>query len=363
MKKCVDYLIIKQTVERRDALSLPKIIAIGSIVVFTIIAVLAFVKNGNHDKQEYSCIARPQTTQEINIEPKSIESKDQNSKPQLKDKSASAVSEVVKEESKDVNETAQIEDQLPNDDKIDLLFATDGSKLPLVETITYSSRVPWLSGRPAWIADYASHFETSRHFIARSLNKKTDYFTQKVSPGDRFNVLKKDVSFHILIDLSRTKAWFYGIDQVTNKRYLLKSYNVGVGRKDLKRVSGYLTPIGKFQLGSKVAIYKPGIMGYFQDQQMEMIRVFGTRWMPFEKELGGCSDGARGYGIHGAPWINDPSSGKLVEEREKIGKYESDGCIRLFSEDIEEIFSIVVSKPTVIEVVNNFFDAKLPGEE
>lgn len=354
-------------------MSLPRIITIGSVVVFVMIASLALLKKSKRNEEGITCVAKPQTIQEISIEqellPASIPVKEKlpvKEKPPVKEKvavipppsapEAVAVKEVASSEE-------HKEENLPQDDKIDQLFATDSSKLPLVETITYSSRVPWLSGRPAWLADYASHFETSRHFIARSLNRKADYFTQKVSPGDRFNVLKNDVSFHIVIDLSRTKAWFYGIDGTTNKRYLLKTYKVGLGRKDPKKVSGFLTPLGKYQLGSKVAIYKPGTMGYFQDQQIEMIRVFGTRWMPFEKELEGCSDGAKGYGIHGSPWLNDPSSGKLVEERDKVGRYESDGCIRLFSEDIEEIFAIVISKPTVIELVNNFFDAKLPGVE
>ena len=51
---------------------------------------------------------------------------------------------------------------LPEVDRIQQLFAHDSSKLPIVETVSYTSRVPWLKGRPAWIADYASHFETSR---------------------------------------------------------------------------------------------------------------------------------------------------------------------------------------------------------
>jgi lipoprotein-anchoring transpeptidase ErfK/SrfK len=149
--------------------------------------------------------------------------------------------------------------------------------------------------------------------------------------------------------------WFYGIDDENHKKYLLKTYKVGLGRKDSKKPSSCLTPIGKYQLGGKVAIYRPGTMGYFQDRQIEMIRVFGTRWMPFEKEIANCSDNAKGYGIHGAPWRNDDTG--LVEEREKIGKYDSDGCIRLFSEDIEEIFAIVISKPTIVELVNDFKDA------
>ena len=321
-------------------MSLPKTIIIGAIALFGIIAFVGLVKKSK--KEKIAVVAKPLAIQEIAFE-----------KP----------SSFIKEEEKNLPEEISADKELPEADNIDLLLVTDSSKLPLVETITYTSRVPWLTGRHAWLADYASHYETTRHFIARSLNKKVDYYTQKVAPGDRFNVLKKDVSFYLLIDLSRSKMWFYGIDEKTAKRYLLKTYKVGLGRKDTKKVSGCLTPKGRYLLGSKVAIYKPGTMGYFQDRQIEMIRVFGTRWLPFEKEIEDCSDGAKGYGIHGAPWYNDPDSGKLIEDRDKVGKYESDGCIRLYSEDIEEIFAITISKPTIVELANDFAEAKIPGNE
>ncbi len=261
-------------------------------------------------------------------------------------------------------------------DRISQLFSLDSSKLPIVETLSYTSRVPWLKGRPAWIADYATHYETSRHFIARSLNSKgkkpmtangqvgPDYFSQKVSPGDRFNVLRKDlnVQFHLLIDLSRCRMWLYYLDLTSNERMLLKTYRVGLGRIDEMKASGYLTPAGKYQLGEKIAIYKPGTLGIFQDNKVEMIRVFGTRWIPFEKEVEGCTESAKGFGIHGAPWVAD-ASGQLVEDLGKIGTYDSDGCIRLSSADMEEIFAIIITKPTTVELVKDFRQAKLPGVE
>lgn len=258
----------------------------------------------------------------------------------------------------------QVLSDAPDVDRISQLFTLDSSKLPIVETISYTSRVPWLKGRPAWISDYASHYETSRHFIARSLNKKADYFTQKVGPGDRFNIFKKDakIQFHLLIDLAKSKMRFYYVDLNTNERTLLKTYKVGLGRADSQKKSGYLTPLGKYELGNRIAIYKPGTMGFFQDKKTEMVRVFGTRWIPFEKELDGCSEPARGFGLHGTPWLPD-AQGNLVEDRTKIGKYDSDGCVRLLQEDIEELFAIIITKPTTVELVRSFDEAKLPGVE
>lgn len=256
------------------------------------------------------------------------------------------------------------EEDFPEVDRVYQLFALDSSKLPIVETVSYTSRVPWLKGRPAWIADYANYYSTSRHFIARSLNRKADYFTQKISPGDRFNVFKKDknLRFHLLIDLSHSRMWLYYLDLDTNERMLLKTYRVGLGRPDGHKASGSLTPLGKYSLGDKIAIYKPGTMGVFQEKKTEMIRVFGTRWIPFESEVEGCTESARGFGIHGTPWMLD-ANGQLVEDLSKIGKYESDGCIRLASVDMEELFSIVITKPTVVEIVKDYREAKLPGHE
>ncbi len=252
--------------------------------------------------------------------------------------------------------------ELPSVDRIQELFSTGDKKLPIVETIAYESAVPWLKGRPAWIGDYASYYATSRHFIARSLNGKPDYFTQRVSPRKLFNVFRKDKNFqfYLLVDLSQCKMAFYYIDLDANERVLLKTYRVGVGKKT---AAGCLTPTGRYQLGDKIAVYGPGIMGLFHENQVEMIRVFGTRWLPFGKELGKTSEPKKGFGIHGAPWEFNQKENRWIEMRHTVGAYDSDGCIRMAFEDIEEIFSIVITKPTVVDIVRNFKEARLPGVE
>ena len=258
-----------------------------------------------------------------------------------------------------------IQESLPTIDRIHRLFTIGNNKLPIVETVTYSPRVSWLEGRAAWIADYAAYFNTSRHFIARSLNGKADYYTQKVSHGDRFNVFKHDkpIEFYLLCDLSRCQMHFYYLDFENDERVHLKTYPIGIGRRDATSPSGYLTPTGKYRLGTKVGIYKPGSMGMFQDNEAEMIQIFGTRWIPFGDELEGCTMGSRGYGLHGNPWLPDSDTGNLHECRDLIAKPESDGCIRLNQEDIEELFSIVITKPTTIDIVKSLEDAQLPGRE
>lgn len=253
---------------------------------------------------------------------------------------------------------------LPEADRTQEFFNLVEPKFPIVQTVTYKSRTPWQNGRPAWLSDYASHYSTSRHFIARSLNGKPDYFKQDVAEGDRFNVLHpdKNISFHLLIDTSRCKMWFYYIDNDSNERVLVKTYAIGLGRIDNTKPSGMLTPLGTYTLGSKVAIYKPKVAGFYNGEKVELIRVFGTRWIPFDKEVGECTAPAEKFGIHGVPWIQN-ERGELVEYVESLGKYESDGCIRLATEDIEELFAIIISRPTTVELVRDFYEAELPGEE
>jgi len=316
---------------------IPKVIAIGSLVLFLVIGVLAVFKKGVQKQpflvKEPSCEVCKEDTQ--------IEMKD-------------SVEEYLQ----------PVQDEVAQEevDQVWRLFTTDVQKLSFVETICYKSFVPWLKGRPAWIADYASHYSTSRHFIARSLNKKKDYYTQKVNFGDCFNVLKRDINFYLLIDLSRCKMWFYAHNLTKNHSVLLKTYKVGVGRFSSESHSGLLTPKGQFVLGDKVAVYKPGINGYFQGKKVELVRIFGTRWLPLIKKQNGEGDNLKGYGLHGAPWIYDEEGQSYVEDLATIGKYDSDGCIRLAQDDVEELFSVVITRPTIVEIVADFHYAKIPGE-
>lgn len=246
-------------------------------------------------------------------------------------------------------------------DRVEELFRTQGSHLPIVETITYKSHVPWLKGRQAWLSDYASHYHTSRHFLARSLNGKDDYFKQEVTEGSHFNVLRPDLrlQFNLVIDTTSCKLWLYYYDLDHNERGLIKSYTVGLGRPDSSSSSGLLTPLGAYTLGDKVAIFKPTTTGLHQGQKTQLIRVFGTRWIPFDEAIGTTTSSPKGYGIHGVPW-RDNGVGELIEDTSSLGDYASDGCIRLSTADVEEIFAIVITKPTVVELVREFRDALFP---
>lgn len=254
---------------------------------------------------------------------------------------------------------------LPEADFASRFFIRDAKQLPIVETIIYKSKVPWLQGRPAWLADYAAHYKTSRHFIARSLHGKKDYFKQDIAEGERINVLRPDTNleFHLVVDVPRCKMWFYYLDKDKNEKTLVKSYDVGLGRVDASTSSGYLTPIGKYSLGDRTSVYRGKTKVNYNGRDVDMVTVFGTRWIPFDSELEDCTAPSRGLGIHGCPWSTDPATGALVEDASGIGQHTSDGCIRLRTDEVEELFSIIVSRPTTVELVRDFADAKVPGTE
>ncbi len=322
-------------------MSLSRIFLFVSLLLFGAIGTVAIVKRSK--------------AKEVVSEPKVIEIDLATLTPQI---------EVKKEEVVEVApEPVVVVADTPDVDRVNLLFQKN-SPLPIVETVTYKSKVAWKKGRSAWLVDYAAHYKTHLHFIARSLNGKADYHPRPANDGATFNVLAQNVNFYfyMVVDIARCKLNLYAVLPDRGERILLKTYRVGLGRLDQSKASGSLTPTGKYSLGNRVAIYQPKMMGTHKGQRVEMISVFGTRWIPFEKELANCSEPAKSYGIHGTPWSPN-SDGKMVDNASSIGKYESDGCIRLRAQDIEEIFAIVSTHETIIEIVSDFSKAQLPGKD
>lgn len=352
-------------------MSLPKLLGICGLALFGIIFGMAFFKGGKTPSTPSPLAA----TAVIKSSPPKVEpvqnpiaSPLTQAKPPVEvilnvttPAPAPAPAEItivsVPENSSTPKKTTEI---LPDGNRIEELFNKKSSSLKFIDTITYKSRVEWQKGRPAWLSDYASHYETSRHFMARSLNGKADYFKQDIAEGEKVNVFKKGVKlkFYLLVDTSLCKMWLYALDDTHGETTLLKTYPVCLGRVDSSKTSGLLTPMGTYSLGSRIAIYKPKIMGYHKGKKIEMVREFGSRWIPFEKEVAMATSPAKGYGLHGVPWT-EKSNGDLSQDKSSIGKYESDGCIRLSTEDIEEIFAIIITKPTEIEIVRHYQDATI----
>lgn len=339
-------------------MAVARIFVIASVALFGTIGAVAIVKKSQAKKSEANKSVQSQPI-EINLE--SFQSGPVKA-VQIEQKIAVEQPAAANDASTRAPAT-RLKPEIPEYDRVELLFKKN-SPLPIVQTIAYKSHVSWKSGRSAWLVDYASHYKTHLHFIARSMNGRADYQPKAATDGQNFNVLASNINFYfyLVIDLSRCKLWLYAVMPDTQERVPLKTYRVGLGRLDNGKTSGALTPIGKYQLGSRIAVFQPKMMGNHRGKRVELITVFGTRWIPFEKELDGCSEPAKGYGIHGTPWqIN--SEGGLADTTAGLGKYESDGCIRLSAQDIEEIFSIVSTHNTIVELVPEFEMAKLPGKE
>lgn len=342
-------------------MNLSKLFIVVAVLLFGAIGVAAFLKNKSDVTKNEVALMTLQAPIELELEPQlttiqpvSVEEqtvKNESSVPALIEERGVSQQPFV------VNEVAESE---IGQDLVPLLFQKNSS-LPIVETIQYKSRVPWKKGRAAWLVDYASHYKTSLHFILRSLNNgMVDYNTAKtMRDGQLFNVFRADTPFHfyLLADLSRCTMGLYYVLDDTKEQVLLKTYRIGLGRLDSSKTSGSLTPLGKYQLGNKIAMYQPKMKGRYKGSRIEMITVFGTRWIPFEKEIAHCSASAKGFGIHGTPWVYNEAH-QLVDNTSSIGKYESDGCIRLSTSDVEELYSIITSsRPTIIEIVKDSMSA------
>ena len=345
-------------------MSLPRLFGIFCAILFGAIVMISLFKGGSNHSKSPTITVVDSGPIEIEIDLSQDFQEPEEIVHASAPKTAKPIAQAISPYSDDTLITRRQEQTTPEVNRIDEFFNKGMQKFPIVKTIRYTSRVGWQKGRPAWLADYASHYKTSRHFIARSLNGKKNYLKQDVAEGDRFNVLDpdKNIEFHLVVDTQCCKMLFYYVDADTNERMLVKSYDVGLGRIDESRESGLLTPLGKYTLGEKVAVYKPGKKGYFNGDRIEMIGIFGTRWIPFDQELSGCTEPAKGFGIHGLPRLPD-ENGTLKEAIGSLGQYGSDGCIRLATDDMEELFSIIITRPTTIEIVQNFRDAPLPGLE
>ena len=53
------------------------------------------------------------------------------------------------------------------------------------------------------------------------------------------------------------------------------------------------------------------------------------------------------------------NGGELEEDNSSIGHCESDGCIRLAGKDMKELFSVISTRPTYVEIVQSFQQSKL----
>lgn len=161
------------------------------------------------------------------------------------------------------------------------------------------------------LSKIAGTFNTTYELIMLTNNKyRTD-----IRVGERLKIIKG--TFNILVDKSD-----FTLTVLLNNDYI-KQYKVGTGKDDK-------TPLGDFEIAEKMK--EP--TWYADDGIYEFghpKNVLGTRWIGFKDK-----PGIYGYGIHG------------TAAPDSIGKMESNGCIRLKNEDVEELYSFVTENTKVV---------------
>lgn len=335
-------------------MSFLKFVFVGSLVLFIALGAAAYVKKTSKKSAEISS-ENVEIRQEVEIE--SL----RNNTPEAKESLKSLPTELSCEEPS-VQQQVQpvVIEHEDGEEALSTLFEKSSS-CPIVQTIPYKSKVHWKQYSKAWLIDYAHHFKTPLGFICKMISGSYDAKNPQINEGQLINVFRTDVNFHFhaVVCFSSCTLRLYYVLPDKQKVVFLKKYSICLGRKDPSKPSQCLTPLGVYELGARTCVYQPRVMGIHKGKKVEMISVFGTHWIPFEKEIARCTSPAKGYGIHGTPMIRNDQTGELQEDNRSLGQYESDGCIRLSGRDILEVFSLISTRKTYVEIVSSFQDSQL----
>lgn len=180
------------------------------------------------------------------------------------------------------------------------------------------------------LAVIAGKYNIPWQFIAR-INNITD--PQRLQAGATIKVVNGPVNAIIYRST-------FNMDVFLQDTYV-KTYKVGLGRIGQ---GGNPTPTGLWKVkgDGKGKLKRPpwpdpktGKLVYYEDPEYPL----GERWIGLDG-IDGDAKGRQGFGIHGT---NEPDS---------IGKYESDGCIRMLNEDVVVFWDMVSSGTTEIKVVD-----------
>ena len=156
----------------------------------------------------------------------------------------------------------------------------------------------------------AQRFNTTPELIKISNKLKTD----SLRTGMRLKITK--LKFSVLVDKSQNTLTLKADEKV------LKVYTVSTGLNNV-------TPVGTFKIVNKVVNptwYKEGRVIPPGDPE----NILGSHWLGLSQP---------GYGIHG------------TTQPETIGKHITQGCIRMYNQDVEELYTIlpVGTEVTIVE--------------
>ncbi len=146
----------------------------------------------------------------------------------------------------------------------------------------------------------AKKFNTTIELIKKANNLSGNL----IKPGMELKVQKE--SFPIVVDKSQNTLTLFSGEEI------IKVYTVSTGKSNS-------TPVGTFKIVNKL-INPPwhSAKGVIPPDSPE--NVLGTRWLGIDKA---------GYGIHG------------TDKPDSIGYQSTEGCIRMYNADVEELYTIV----------------------
>ncbi|MBI4372995.1 MAG: L,D-transpeptidase family protein [Candidatus Omnitrophica bacterium] len=156
----------------------------------------------------------------------------------------------------------------------------------------------------------AKKYNTTIELIQKSNHLESDL----IQSGMKLKISK--AVYSITVDKSENQLSLYSDGE------RLKTYPVATGKPD------HDTPTGSFTIVNKLTNptwYKAGAVVSPDSPD----NILGTRWLGFSLS---------GYGIHGTTLP------------ETIGTAASEGCIRMFNQDVEELYAIVPLNTTVTVV-------------
>ncbi len=148
----------------------------------------------------------------------------------------------------------------------------------------------------------AKKFNTTIELIKKANNLSGNL----IKPSMKLKVQKK--SFSIVVDKSQNTLTLFSSGEI------IKVYTVSTGKSNS-------TPVGTFKIVNKL-VNPPwySAKGVIPPDSPE--NVLGTRWLGIDKA---------GYGIHG------------TDNPDTIGYQSTEGCIRMYNADAEELYAIVPS--------------------
>ncbi|MGG6295497.1 L,D-transpeptidase [Leptolyngbya sp. AN02str] len=184
----------------------------------------------------------------------------------------------------------------------------------------------WVLGLNRWMRRalsvgfaIASGVFVTQSVVAQEWNLSDESLYESFPMGDLSSPAERNL--RIEIALSDRRLVVYDGDTE------LKSYPVAVGRQ------GWQTPVGSFEV--KQMIVDPAWQHPFTGEVIPggtPQNPLGNYWIGF------WTDGTNWVGMHGTP------------NPETVGTAASHGCIRLYNEDIQELFNLVsMGTPVVVE--------------